>query len=129
MTIEGSSKKAWEGENWQIKFFSLDTDIVEDNGNDPIVVSTIINTFLVERKLIDNGSVVKVLMWKAFQKMGLDENQLKLVGLIYGFSNQPIKAKGVITLPVTIGQGEHTVIIMADFLVVDQPSTYNAIID
>ena len=109
--------------------FLLDTDIVEDNGNDPIVVSTIINTFLVERKLIDNGSVVKVLMWKAFQKMGLDENQLKLVGLIYGFSNQPIKAKGVITLPVTIGQGEHTVIIMADFLVVDQPSTYNAIID
>ena len=74
MAIEGSSKRAKEDESWQIKFSPLDTDIVQDSGNDPIVVSVIINTFLVERILIDDGSAVKVLMRKAFQGMGLDES-------------------------------------------------------
>ena len=50
------------------------------------------------------------------------------MGPIYGFANQPIKAKGIIMLPVTLGQGEHTITVIADFLIVDQSSTYNAII-
>ena len=67
-------------------------------------------------------------MWKAFKEMGLEESQLKPSGPIYGFANQPIRPKGTITLPITIGQGEHIVTVMADFLVVDQPFAYNAII-
>ena len=90
MTVEGSSKRAKDDENWQIKFFPLDMDIVQDTGNDPIAVLAIINTFLVERILIDDGSVIEVLMWKAFQEIGLDESQLKPSRLIYGFANQPI---------------------------------------
>ena len=62
MTIEGAPKRAKEDESWQIKFSRLDTDMVQDSGNDPIAVSAIINTFLVEIILIDDGSVVKVLM-------------------------------------------------------------------
>ena len=89
---------------------------------------TIINTFLVERILIDDGNAVEVLMWKAFQEMRLDESQLRPARPIYRFANQPIRANGVVTLPITIGQGEHTITKMADFLVVDQPSAYNAII-
>ena len=54
--------------------FPLDTNIVEDNGHDSIAFSAIINTFLVKRILIDDGNVVEVLMWKAFKKMGLNEN-------------------------------------------------------
>ena len=128
MTIEGAPKRAKEDESWQIKFFPLDTDIVQDSDNDPIAVSAIINTFLVERILIDDGSAVEVLMWKAFKEMGLEESQLKPSRPIYGFANQPIRPKGIITLPITIGQGEHTTTVTADFLVVDQPSAYNAII-
>ena len=60
--------------------------------------------------------------------MGLEESQLKPSGPIYGFANQPIRPKRIITLPITIGQGEHTTMVMADFLVVDQPTAYNAII-
>ena len=72
MTVEGSSKRARDDENWQIKFSPLDTDIVQDDGKDPIVVSAVINTFLVERILFDDGSAVEVVMRKAFQEMGLD---------------------------------------------------------
>ena len=128
MAIEGSSKRAKKDESWQIKFSPLDTDIVQESGNDPIVFSAIINTFLVERILIDDGSAVEVLMWKAFKEMGLEESQLKPSGPIYGFANQPIRPKGTITLPITNGQGEHTTTVTTDFLVVDQPSAYNAII-
>ena len=41
------------------QFFPLDTDIVEDNSNDPIVVLAIINTFLVKK----NCSTMRAL-WK-----------------------------------------------------------------
>ena len=58
----------------------------------------------------------------------MDESRFMPAGPIYGFANQPIRAKGVITLPITIGQGEHTITKIADFLVVNQSSAYNAII-
>ena len=98
MTIEGSSKRPKEEEDWQIKFSSFDTEIMEDNGNDPIAIFIVINTFLVEKILVDDGSAMEVLMWKAFKEMNLDESLLKLIGPIYGFVNQPIKAKNIITL-------------------------------
>ena len=47
---------------------------------------------------------------------------------IYGFANQSIPIKGIITFPITMGDGEHTVTALVDFLVVDQPSAYNVIL-
>ena len=78
---------------------------MKDNGNDLIAVSAIISTFLVERILVDDGSVVEVLMWKAFKEMGLDESQLRPTRLIYDFSNPLIKVKGIITLLIMLGHG------------------------
>ena len=43
-------------------------DILVDNGNDPIVISTIVGSYLMERILIDNNSVVEALMYEAFKK-------------------------------------------------------------
>ena len=82
---------------------------MEDNDNDMITVSAIIGTFLVERLLPNDGSIVEVLIRKAFQEMSLDENQLRPAGSIYGFVNQPIREKGVITLLITIGQSKQTI--------------------
>ena len=48
--------------------------------------------------------------------------------MIYGFANQSINVKGLITLLVMLDQRENIVIEKEEFLVVDQPSTYNAII-
>ena len=124
----GSTSERHQKEDWQINFSSLDADIIKDNGNDPIAVSAVINNFLVERILVDDGSAVEILMYEAFKQMGLDESLLRPTGPVYGFANQPIGVKGLITLPVTLGQGENKVTIPADFLVVDLPSAYNAII-
>ena len=73
-----------------------------------------------ERILIDDGGVVKILSYIEFQKMGLKEDVLKLATPIYGFANHPIKVKGIITLPITLRQDENTLTVIADFLVVDQ---------
>ena len=43
MAIGKSSKKSRYEKEWQIKFSALDTNIIEDNKNDPIVVLAIIS--------------------------------------------------------------------------------------
>ena len=50
-------------------------------------------------------------------------------GSIYDFVNQPIKVKGLINLPVTLRMGDNMVTKEAEFLMVNQPSEYNSIID
>ena len=92
-------------------------DIVEDNGNDLIAISIIINTVLVKRILVEDGSAIEVLVWKAFKEMGLDESQLRPIGQIYDFVNQTIRAKGIITFPVTLRKREHTMTVITNFLV------------
>ena len=106
MTINASTKRQRQGEDWQINFSAHEANIVEDNGNDFIVISSIINNFMVERILIDDRSIIEVLI---FRKMGLNESLLRPTWPIYGFTNQSIKVKGLITLSVTLHQGENIV--------------------
>ena len=86
MTIVETSKKPRQ-EDWQIKFSAMDVDIIKDSGNNPIAISIIINKFLIKRILVDDGSVVEVLMYEEFKRMGLDENLLRSTSLIYEFAN------------------------------------------
>lgn len=72
--------------------------MVLDDGNDPIVITTSITNFDLKRILIDNGSVVEVLSLDAFKVMRLKDYDLKLAKPIYGFTNQPIKVHGQVTL-------------------------------
>ena len=57
---------------------------MEDNGNNPIIIFFVINNYLVERILVDDGSAADVLMWDAFKKIGLDESLLRPERSIYG---------------------------------------------
>ena len=72
---------------------------------------------------------MEILQWDAFLRMGFAAGDLTPSPLIYGFANQPIPVKGTIMLPITMGDGEHTMNALVYFLIVDQPSAYNAIID
>ena len=55
---------------------------MDDDSNDPIVISIFINNFGVDRILVDDGSIIKVLIYDTFKKMNLDESLLRPVGLI-----------------------------------------------
>lgn len=59
--------------------------------------------------------------------MGFTKFKLTPTPLIYRFTNQPIPMKGSMVLIVRIENSHHTTTIMVNFLIVDQPSTYNTI--
>lgn len=48
---------------------------------------------------------------------------------IYGFSNNVIRIKGRVTLPMTLRQGKHTITIFGNFIVIDHLIVYNSIFD
>ena len=68
----------------------LNVNIVEDNSNDSIAISTVITICLVERILLDDGSALELLMWEAFKGINLNESLLRPAEPIYGFANQLI---------------------------------------
>ncbi|RWV98295.1 hypothetical protein GW17_00038865 [Ensete ventricosum] len=79
--------------------------------------------------MIDIGSVVDILYFEAFQKLGLtDQDLTPLTSTLTGFTGDSISPLGTTTLPLTIGKEPCTKTLMVVFVVVDLPLTYNAII-
>ena len=83
----------------------------------------------VYKTLVDNGSSVDILYYQAFQRMGLRDSDLKpSPNPIYGFTGDFVVLVGVITLPLTVGEYPRESCMMEDFLVIDQPSTFNEVL-
>ncbi|GFY91374.1 hypothetical protein Acr_07g0015700 [Actinidia rufa] len=97
--------------------------------DDVLVISAVIANFNVQRILIDNGSSADILFIPAFEKMkiGLDKLHPFQTPLIEfgGNTTQPL---GWINLPITLGTEPHQTTVWQDFIVVDCPSPYNAIL-
>ncbi|GFY95559.1 hypothetical protein Acr_10g0009440 [Actinidia rufa] len=94
-----------------------------------LVVSAVIANFNVQRILVDNGSSADILFISAFDKMkiGLDKLHPFHTPLIR-FGGNTIHPLGWIKLPITLGTEPHQTTIWQDFIVVDCPSPYNAIL-
>jgi hypothetical protein len=61
--------------------------------------------------------------------MGIDRERIKPFGSpLVGFTGEQVQPMGLITLPVTARTAPKQATLMVDFLMVDRPSTYNAII-
>ena len=83
----------------------------------------------VHRILVDNGSSVDILYYQAFQKMGLKNSNLRpSPNLIYGFTKDSVTPMGVITLPMMVGEYPRESCVMSNFLVINQPSTFNSVL-
>ena len=79
--------------------------------------------------LIDTGSSTDILFASAFCQMnvgGATPRPIKTP--LYKFGRERVYTKRAIQLLVTFGQRPAQITQMVDFLLVDQPSTYNAII-
>ncbi|KAK3005789.1 hypothetical protein RJ639_016874 [Escallonia herrerae] len=112
-----------------ITFSDDDSKDIKTPHDDPLVITIKAGNFDVKRVLIDNGSSTEILFHDAFKKMNIPTDRLRKMDTpLYGFSNHPVAAEGIIALPVAIGTPPAQANFMLDFVVVKVPSAYNAIL-
>jgi ribonuclease HI len=96
--------------------------------DDALVVTLTVANHGIHRILVDNGSSADILYWPAFQQMGIDRERIKpFTSPLVGFGGEVVFPIGIIPLPVTAGTAPQLATVMVDFLVIDRPSAYNAI--
>ncbi|KAL5583615.1 hypothetical protein UlMin_016057 [Ulmus minor] len=96
---------------------------------DVIVVGLRIASQKVYKILIDNGSFADILFCSTLNRMNLVGAKFEPVkSALYGFTGDSIHSEGVPNLPVELGTPPCQHIQSVEFVVVDYPSPYNAII-
>ncbi|XP_058183967.1 uncharacterized protein LOC131301614 [Rhododendron vialii] len=85
--------------------------------------------YLTRRVLIDSGSSADILYLHAYNQLKVGRERLRLmVSPLVGFAGTPIYPAGQIALPITMGEEKSQITHMIDFIVVNYPSAYNAIL-
>ena len=78
---------------------------------------------------VDNGSSVNLLYYSTFEKMDLlDKDMTRKTTYLYGFTCDAVRVKGTIKLPVTLGEDPVSATQVAEFMIVEDPTYYNALI-
>ena len=112
-----------------ITFSEKDTRHVRHPHCDALVIKAMIANNNVHRILVDNGSSMDTLYFLAFERIRFKVSDLKASpNPVYGFTGDSVVPLGVISLPMTIGEYPRQSYVMADFLVIDQPSALTAIL-
>ncbi|GJX01132.1 reverse transcriptase domain-containing protein [Tanacetum coccineum] len=116
--------------------FSPNTEIFfpplgEDEGTKgPMIIEAEIGGHCIHRMYVDDGSASEILYEHCFSRLRSEvKNQLvPATTPLIGFSGEIIWPIGQIQLLVTIGDEEHSVSTLMNFVVVRSPSLYNGII-
>uniref|UniRef100_A0A2N9FUW7 RNase H type-1 domain-containing protein n=1 Tax=Fagus sylvatica TaxID=28930 RepID=A0A2N9FUW7_FAGSY len=112
-----------------ISFSEEDARGTHQPHDDALVVTINIAGFTTRRVMVDNGSSIDILYLPAYQQMRLDKDKLRPMDApLVGFTGDKVCPVGIITLPIMVGTHLKTVSKTVDFLVVNCPSAYNAII-
>ena len=97
--------------------------------DDVLVISATIVNSNMQRILIDNGSSAAILFISAFDKMKIRLDKLHPFHTpLIGFGSNTMRPLGWIKLPVTLGIEPHQTTVWQDFIVVNCPLPYNAIL-
>ncbi|XP_043687577.1 uncharacterized protein LOC122638793 [Telopea speciosissima] len=97
--------------------------------DDALVIKMTIANCTVAKVLADNGSLVDILYYDAFEKMHLKPEMLKRVeSPLYGFNGALVHIEGSIELLVMVGMERKLSVMMMNFLVVKANSTHNGIL-
>uniref|UniRef100_A0A2N9EL41 RNA-directed DNA polymerase n=1 Tax=Fagus sylvatica TaxID=28930 RepID=A0A2N9EL41_FAGSY len=112
-----------------ISFSEEDARGTHQPHDDALVITINIAGFTTRRVMVDNGSSADILYLPTYQQMRLDKDKLRPMDApLVGFTSDKVCPNGIVTLPITVGTHPKTVSKTVDFLVVNCPSAYNAII-
>ncbi|GAV76168.1 hypothetical protein CFOL_v3_19643 [Cephalotus follicularis] len=112
-----------------ISFSDEDLRGIKTPHEDPLVITMQITNHSVKGVLVDNRISVDVLSLYAFTLMGLSREELRpILSPLAGFTGDTLNPKGVIILPMTIGEDSCQATSLVPFLVVKMPPTYNVIL-
>ena len=79
--------------------------------------------------LVDSGSIVDILYWDAYKRMGLTKNDLSpTTSLLCGFTRDHVISRDTIKLAMTVGEHPRVSIVMTKFVAVDYPLAFNRVI-
>ncbi|XP_062171004.1 uncharacterized protein LOC133876775 [Alnus glutinosa] len=121
-------EKAARREKLAITFSDEDYEGVYLPHSDALVVTMVIGNHRIHRVLVDNGSSADILYKSAFDLMKISEDKLSAFRFpLVGFAGERVMPLGSIELQVTVGSSPTEKTIPLRFLIVDQPSAYNAI--
>jgi hypothetical protein len=128
LSLERPSK-ARKTECEAVTFSSKDEEGVCYPHDDALVVTLMIGNYNIHRVLVDNGSSADILFLPAFEKMNIEKRRVAPAPTpLVGFTGEKVLPVGTISLPLTAGSAPRKKTVMTDFLVVDRPSAYNAIV-
>ncbi|XP_057488466.1 uncharacterized protein LOC130774448 [Actinidia eriantha] len=117
--------KEAEAEKDCITFSRADLERVQHPHSDPLVVQLRIGGYDVKRILVNTGSSVKVMYYDLFKQLKIPQDELKPArALLVRFNAQAHWPLGTVSLKTRAGSQE----LMTEFVVVDIPSPYNAIV-
>ncbi|GFS37725.1 hypothetical protein Acr_00g0053660 [Actinidia rufa] len=117
--------KTAETEGDCVTFSRADLERVQHPHSDPLVVQLRIGGYDVKRILVDTGSSVEVMNYNLFKQLKIPQDQLKPARApLVGFNAQAHWPLGTVSLKTRAGSQE----LMTEFVVVDIPSPYNAIV-
>jgi hypothetical protein len=94
-----------------------------------MVISCVINGFLVHNVLVDTGSATYIIFAKDFRQIQEQDDKIHdATHPLYGFGGRQIVALDKITMPITFGYVHNTRTEQVVFDIVDMEYPYNAII-
>ncbi|XP_072064419.1 uncharacterized protein [Arachis hypogaea] len=113
-----------------ISFTREDAQGLAPGHDDPGVVTIILESANLHWTLVDQGSSADILFKTAFDKLGLEEKELKAYpNSLFELGNTPFQPLGYISLHTTFGKGTRSRTLSIGYIVVDISSAYNALIE
>ncbi|XP_072052097.1 uncharacterized protein [Arachis hypogaea] len=111
-----------------ISFTKEDAQRVTPGHDDPMVITMILANAILHRTLMDHWSSADVLYEPAFDKLGLEEKELKAYpDNLFGLGDTHIQSLDFILLHTSFGKGMESRTLSIDYVVV--ASAYNALIE
>ena len=112
-----------------ISFPNKDYEGIQTPHTDALVILARVAKWKIKRIMVDTGNSVDILFNHCYKKIKhkLEPRLRSYDHDLYGFDSKPVKPRGLIKLPVELGDGDNYITRDIEFLVVDYWSPYNAI--